>query len=349
MEPLLEMTPSSSSNTLVTIFRKLHEFALRQMMKHLGPEGRNQMLEMLLRALVYHSRQDRKIAREFFLLAQSRGFHILPVHFYSPIPNTGELPEKTWSHRFDRIPGWSLNRARQLELLEKLAWWAPEMADTPTDRRVEDPPSRYFWNNTQFNSCDGVIYHSLIRHLKPAVILEIGCGYSTMVAARAAMLNGNTRLTCIEPFPIDALAQGIPGVERLIDKPLQEVPVTLFENLQANDILFVDSTHVSKVGSDVNYVVFEILPRLKPGVVVHFHDIFLPWDYPKDWVMDHHLFWNEQYLILAFLLFNEEFEILYSGNYIAADEKDLFDQLFPYVPAYPRAYGGCSLWIRRKG
>ena len=108
--------------------------------------------------------------------------------------------------------------------------------------------------------------------------------------------------------------------------------------------MFVDSTHVCKIASDVNYVLFEILPRLKPGVVVHFHDIFLPQDYPREWVVDHHLFWNEQYLILAFLLFNNAFEVLFSARYFGEYELEKFKRAYPYLPAY----GGCSLWIQRK-
>jgi hypothetical protein len=148
------------------------------------------------------------------------------------------------------------------------------------------------------------------------------------MAARAPRMNGATRLRCIEPFPMEELKQGIPGVDGLIQKTVQDVPVSFFEGLDRNDILFVDSTHVSKIGSGVNYVVF---------------DIFLPDEYPRDWVLDQHLFWNEQHLILAFLLFNNAFEVLFSCRCFGERESDKFRRVYPYLPAY----GGCSLWIRR--
>src|SRR5260221_5550656 len=225
-----------TTRLLVWLFRLLHEHCLNSMMKRLAVDQRKQVLATQLQALVRHAHRDGETASMFFSMAQSMGFHLLPVHYYSPVPNTSELPERTWTYRFDRVPGWSLNREKQLQLLAELARWAPEMADTPTLRREGDPSDQYFWNNSMFNASDAVVYHSMIRHFKPKQILEIGCGYSTMVAARAARLNGNTRLRCIEPFPMAELRQGIQGVECLIDKPLQDVSISLFESLERNDI-----------------------------------------------------------------------------------------------------------------
>ena len=313
--------------------------------KRTSLEQRKEGLYALLPALAAYAYGSSEMAAALFEMGQSMGFHLLPVHYYSPVPNTRQLPEETWNRRFDQIPGWTLNREAQLLLLERLSAWAPEMAGTPGDSSSPRAPGQYFWNNPNFNASDSVIYHSMIRHLNPKQIVEMGCGYSTMVAARAARLNGHTRLRCIEPFPIPELKRGIEGVEKLIEKPVQEIPVSLFEELGANDILFVDGTHVSKIGSDVNHVLFEVLTRLKPGVVVHIHDIFLPDEYPKHWIQEHRLFWNEQYLVLAFLLFNDAFEILLAGHYIGAYERAALERAYPYLPAY----GGCSFWIRRKG
>src|SRR5437762_242783 len=155
---------NSSIDIFVPLFRKLHASATGWMMARSNAQSRLQVLEMLLQGLARYCNQDSDIAREFFSMAQSEGFHLLPVHFYSPVPDTSALPEKTWSHRFDRIPGWSLNREGQLKLLDELARWAPEMASTPADRGADDPPSQYFWNNSKFNASDGVVYHSIIRH-----------------------------------------------------------------------------------------------------------------------------------------------------------------------------------------
>ena len=187
-----------------------------------------------------------------------------------------------------------------------------------------------------------MFYHSMIRMLQPRQVLEIGAGYSTMVSTRAARFNENTRVRCIEPYPIDALRNGMPGLDELIHSQLQSVPPSEFESLQANDILFVDSTHVSKVDSDVNYIFFNILPRLRPGVIVHFHDIFLPNDYPRHWITEHRLFWNEQYLLLAFLLFNPQVEILLGSHHLGTNYAPSIAAAFPFLPTF----GGSSFWLR---
>lgn len=309
------------------------------LMSGLDSKERKEMLGAMLTVLVRHGYQDAKAAAEFFQHAQSMGFHVLPDHFYSPIPNTARLTEEVWTRRFDEIPGWDLNVTGQLELLGKLASWADEMKDTPSKQVSE---SGYFWTNSQFNSTDAAFYHSMIRMAQPKQVLEIGAGYSTMVSTRAAGFNKDTRVRCIEPYPMAALKNGMPGLDELIHLPLQSVPVSEFESLQPNDILFVDSTHVGKIDSDVNYIFFHILPRLRAGVIVHFHDIFLPNDYPRGWVVDHRLFWNEQYFLLAFLLFNPRVEVMLAAHYLGMEHAAAIASAFPYLPTF----GGCSFWLR---
>ena len=215
------------------------------------------------------------------------------------------------------------------------------MKDTPS-RQVSAPG--HFWTNSQFNATDAVFYHSMIRMAQPRQVLEIGAGYSTMVFTRAAAFSNDTRVRCIEPYPMEALKNGMPGLDELIHSPLQSVPVSQFESLQPNDILFVDSTHVGKIDSDVNYIFFQILPRLQPGVIVHFHDIFLPNDYPRDWMVDHRLFWNEQYFLLAFLLFNPRVEVLLASSYLGKEHVKDIEAAFPFLPDF----GGASFWLRYK-
>jgi hypothetical protein len=120
--------------------------------------------------------------------------------------------------------------------------------------------------------------------------------------------------------------------------------MTVFERLEAGDILFIDSSHVVKTGSDVNYLFLEVLPRLKPGVVIHVHDIFLPHEFPKAWVMDLHLFWTEQYLLQAFLTHNAEFEVLFANAYMGARHQTEMQRTFPRS----QWWGGGSFWLRRK-
>jgi predicted O-methyltransferase YrrM len=310
-------------------------------MSGLDSKDRMEMLGIMLTVMVRHGYQDVETAGEFFHHAQSMGIHVLPDHFYSPIPNTARLTGEVWTRRFDEVPGWDLNVAGQLELLGELSAWADEMKDTPSKQVTE---SGYFWSNPQFCATDAAFYHSMIRMMQPRQVLEIGAGYSTMVSTRAAGFNKDTRVRCIEPYPMDALKNGMPGLDELIHSRLQSVPVSEFESLQANDILFVDSTHVGKIDSDVNYIFFNILPRLRPGVIVHFHDIFLPKDYPQGWVIDHRLFWNEQYFLLAFLLFNPRVEVLLAASYLGAEHAKAIEAAYPFLPTF----GGSSFWLRYK-
>src|SRR5262249_5831168 len=155
------------------------------------------------------------------------------------------------------------------------------------------------------------VYYALIRHFRPKRIIEIGSGNSTVLAAAACMTNQKEygaapRLTAIEPYPNEILKKGLPGLTELIDQPLQKVDLGLFQTLEEGDILFIDSSHVLRAGNDVELEYLEIIPRLKPGVFVHVHDVSLPRRYPKCY-FDQQLFWNEQQLLQAFLAFNSRF------------------------------------------
>ena len=191
---------------------------------------------------------------------------------------------------------------------------------------------------------DAVVYYSIIREFKPNIVIEVGAGYSTLVASKAALRNGNTRIWVIDPYPPEFLKTEIPGLERLMIQPVQEVPLSVFESLGQNDILFIDSTHICKTGSDVNYIVLDVLPHLCSGVLVHFHDIYLPYEYPEIWVKKEKIFYSEQYLLGAFLMFNEAFEILLSNIYLGREYHEQLQTAFPFSPSV----GGGSLWLRRK-
>ena len=162
-----------------------------------------------------------------------------------------------------------------------------------------------------------LVAYCMIRHFQPRLIIEVGSGFSSLVAAEAIAKNSNSALICIEPFPQDFLRQGFPGLQSLIEKKVEDIDLEFFSQLHSGDILFIDSSHTVKIGGDVNYLFLEVLPRLKPGVIVHIHDIFLPFEYRRDWVMDEFRFWTEQYLLQAFLTFNSEFEVLMANGYLA--------------------------------
>lgn len=173
--------------------------------------------------------------------------------------------------------------------------------------------------------------------------MEIGSGWSTKIAAAACLRNDSGKLISIEPYPQPILKKGFPGLSELIERKVEDIPPKFFDKLNSGDILFVDSSHTVKIGGDVNYIFFEILPRINKGVYVHLHDIFLPYDYPKDWVLNERRFWAEQYLLHAFLLFNDTFEIVFVRGYLNNKYPRAMKKAFPdFVPI-----GGGSFWMRK--
>jgi hypothetical protein len=201
-----------------------------------------------------------------------------------------------------------------------------------------------------FIGADAAALHCMLRDLCPRRVVEIGSGLSTLVAAAALTRNRTetgraAELITIDPYPAAMLqAARLPGW-RLLAEPVQDVPLGFFAELGPSDVLFIDSSHVLRIGSDVQYELLQVVPRLRPGVVVHFHDIFLPDEYPRHWVMRERRFWNEQYLLQAFLSFNEAFAVLWAGAYLARHHPAALLAAFPWRVWDTRRPG--SFWIRR--
>lgn len=257
------------------------------------------------------------VSRVLSPLCQRLGLNLLPVHFDSPVPDIREC-------RFERseMPGIDLNEAEQLEMLQRLRSFGSELSAIPL-RSAEYSLCR---DSSMFGVLDSSVLYTMIRCFNPRRMIEVGSGYSTLISLKA----GVTNLTCVEPFPRPQLL-ALPI--RLIKKRVQELSLSEFTQLDRNDILFIDSSHVLKTGSDVTYEFLEILPRLKPGVIVHVHDIFLPDDYPAHWVHNQR-FWNEQYALQLFLAFNSRFRVLWAGNYMRVKHPQLLAQVVPdYAPA----------------
>lgn len=303
--------------------------------------------------------------RHLFRTLQPLGLHVVRNHFYEPIPDTRKLGNEMWECESAMV-GIDFNTEFQLELLNTLKDYISQcqfpIRPTPT-------PHQFHLGNDRFEALDAEILYSMIRHYKPSRIIEIGGGYSTLLSAQAVLDNEmqdgwKSELICVEPFPNEILSNGIPGLTRLIAKPVEKVNIDLFCDLQENDILFIDSSHVVKIGNDVLYEYFEILPRLRKGVFVHIHDIFLPSEYPKQWVVNEHIFWTEQYLLQAFLAFNNTFEVVWSSSYMSRRFKEKLESIFPlWQGSYqqlPDALKNCALtqdgknvwpvsfWIRRR-
>jgi hypothetical protein len=281
--------------------------------------------------------------REIFPVWERHGFHVTPVHFYQPIPDTQSLPESLWN-RPSELVGIDMNDAMQLDLLRNhFPKFRHEYDQFPTEPTGES--GRFHFSNGFFDGTDALVAYCMIRHFQPRLIIEVGSGFSSLVAAEAIAKNNNSALICVEPFPVDFLRQGFPGLHSLIEKKVQDINLEFFSQLESADILFIDSSHTVKIGGDVNYLFLEVLPRLKPGVIVHVHDIFLPFEYRRDWVMEEFRFWTEQYLLQAFLSFNSEFEVLMANSYVAHRYMKDLKATFMNSPWW----GGGSFWMRRKG
>jgi Methyltransferase domain len=279
---------------------------------------------------------------EIFPVWERHGFHVTPVHFYQPIPDTQSLPQKLWDHPSELV-GIDMNDSVQLDLLRnRFPKFRGEYEQFPT--KPTGQPSRFHLNNDFFDGTDALVAYCMVRHFQPRLIIEVGSGFSSLIAAEAAAKNKSSALVCIEPFPREFLRQRFPGLHSLIEKKVEDVDLDFFSQLGPGDILFIDSSHTVKIGGDVNYLFLEVLPRLKPGVIVHVHDIFLPFDYRRDWVMEEFRFWTEQYLLQAFLTFNSEFEVLMANSYLGHYHKEDLETTFPNSPWW----GGGSFWMRRR-
>jgi predicted O-methyltransferase YrrM len=282
----------------------------------------------------------------YFELWQSHGFHVAQVHYYQPMPDTRALPFSLWNHISD-LPGLDMREEQQKRLLSEIvARFKDEYATIP-----EGTPTRefcYYFGNIAFEAVDAEMLFGLIRLLKPRRLCEIGSGFSTVLAADALARNRRDGYSCrfiaIEPQPSEELKAKLPSYVELWRVPVQEVSLNEFQSLCENDILFIDSSHVCKIGSDVQFVFLEVLPRIRPGVVIHIHDIFVPREYPKQWVLGWHRFWNEQYLLQTFLSFNTAFEVLWAGQWMHIKHPDLLMKAFS---SYKAGVSPASFWFRR--
>ena len=214
---------------------------------------------------------------------------------------------------------------------------------------------RYRFENPAFSYFDAIILYSMIRYLRPKRVIEIGCGYSSCVLLDTNERFFDNRIDCtfIEPYPqllMSLLKEPDRSRITVIPTRLQDVESEVFLRLEPNDILFVDSSHVSKTGSDVNHAVFDILPRLAPGVYIHFHDIFHPFEYPKQWVYQGRS-WNEAYLLHAFLQYNDAFAIQLSNSFIQHFHRDVVSRDMPLCLNYAKESivptSAQSIWLKK--
>jgi len=271
-----------------------------------------------------------RVVRLFSAL-QSLGISICPNHYYWPVPDVADLRSRDWP-LVTPTPGLELNLEGQREFATNVvARYERECSfSSGPGTRI----SEYHYNNGLFECVDAEVAYAMVRHHKPKRVIEVGGGYSTRLIANALQRNAASdgkpgELITIEPFPEEALRNGFPGLSMLIADPAQKVDVNLFASLSEGDVLFVDSSHVVKTGSDVCYECLQILPRLKPGVLVHFHDIFLPCEYPRQAVLERLCFWSEQYLLQAFLAMNDGFEVLWAASAMQLFHPEVVESAIP--------------------
>jgi len=275
-------------------------------------------------------------------LAERAGVQFVLKTFYSPIPELERLPPG-WFDRIGELPGVDLDLERQLAFAGELA--VPMAEFDPPEHSAD--PHRYAVRNPSYSRLDASVLYAMIRHLRPARIVELGSGRSSLVTAEAVRRNAQDGTPCryeaYDPYPGPSTT-GLPGLAALHRVPAQEIAHSVFEALGDGDVLFVDTTHTVKTGSDVNHIVLEILPRLAPGVVVHVHDIFLPFEYPAGFMTDFGLYWSEQYLLQAFLSMNPGFEVLFACAALHGLREEALQAALPRGVA---AEGGSAFWMRR--
>jgi hypothetical protein len=268
-------------------------------------------------------------------------------HFYSPIVDPTQIrPEVIWPAN-PAILGIDFDDPGQERILRDVLPRHLKYYDYPDELQEVPDLQSFYTRNSQFSWLDPRALFSFLREWCPQKVIEVGSGFSTLLFAdvNRRFFGGSIDIKCVEPYPREFLTKGIEGINGLIQKKVQDVPFSVFEGLQAGDILFIDSSHVAKTGSDVLHLFFEILPRLAKGVIIHVHDIFFPNDYPREWVIDENRSWNEQYLLRALLTHSCAYRVLFGCSYAYFR----FPELVEAALAHPsgRAFGGGSFWMEK--
>jgi len=263
------------------------------------------------------------------LIERHLGLHIIPVHFYSPIPAIADVAADV-STKVKPCRGLAFRGEEQAAL----------MAEFSIKYGAEYVPAK----NIGLSKADAFMLYAFIRSARPKRMIEIGSGESTRISLAAISQNIGEGfpclLTAIDPYPPPYLRNIADPNFELLAKRAQDVPEAFFRDA---DILFIDSSHVSKIGSDVNYEILTIIPELKAGALIHWHDIMLPQDYPRDWI-ERGMYWNESYLVHAFMLYNDSFRVLWAARYMQVHHADRLRSAFPYMEPSHRL---SSFWIER--
>ncbi|MFA5197622.1 MAG: class I SAM-dependent methyltransferase [Patescibacteria group bacterium] len=273
---------------------------------------------------------------------RKHNYYINKPHFDNPIPDKTYIlsHEGYWAQPYP-CHGIEFHDQDQLSLCKKLSGFAPEVDRLPQD--ILDAKK-----NASFLDMDLEFLYCLIRLVKPKRFVEVGAGWSSLIARDAIARNREEGHVCehtiIEPYPRTYFKEHFKLADQYINKPVQEVPVNLFHDLGRDDMLFIDSSHVAKYGSDVNYLYFYVIPQVGSGCYIHIHDIFIPRDYSTKWILEENRFFTEQYLVTAFLMYNTKFRIKIAAQYLCQNYRNKLNNLFPRFKPY---FSPGSLWIQR--
>lgn len=296
----------------------------------------NSILEGFLQSQEYKSLRNR-----------ASNLFVPPGHFYSPIVNTDEVRGLFASRpAITELPALSISKEAHQAVWKSLL---PFLADIPFPLE-KTQGFLYHFENPAFSYGDGSVLHAMLRAYQPKRVIEVGSGYSSACAVDTIdrFLDGRVDVTFVEPYPkllIDLLGAETAKRFAIHATGVQQADLDLFRSLESGDFLFIDSTHVMKTGSDVCHELFTILPVLKPGVFIHFHDIFWPFEYGKNWVLEQNRSWNEIYGLRAFLMYNEAFEVFFFNDYFVKTCRDIVQKDYP---AMLKNSGG-SIWLRKLG
>ncbi len=274
------------------------------------------------------------------------GFDIVRHDYYSPIPDLSSLPDEVWTRR-SNLGGLDLSTDSAIEFVERDL--RPLIAELDIPMRDPGVPGEFFLTNLGFETVDAELLYGMVRRFQPQRVIELGSGYSTLLINLACQRNAadgvETAHEVFDPHPRPhILGEEMRAPSKLTAISATDVPLSEFSGLKPGDILFVDTTHTVKIASDVNFVILDVLPVLRPGVIVHFHDIFLPWEYPRQWFAEMHWYWAEQYLLQAFLAYNRSFEILVPAHALAREQPE---RLGAVIPSFTQNAGPGSMWLRR--
>ena len=267
-------------------------------------------------------------------------------HFYSPIVDIKCIKKdeaRIWPDK-PEILGIDFNKSSHEKFIfEHFPNYLNEF-DYPYEPEDRETAHGYFINNPQFSWLDARALFVMLRTLRPKRMIEIGSGYSSLLTAdvNQRFFENGMEFTCVEPYPESFLTTEVVGISKIIQSKVEETSLSVFETLESGDFLFIDSSHVAKTGSDINHIYFEILPRLKKGVIIHIHDIFLPFDYLKEWVLDEGRSWNEQYLVRALLMYSNAFEVMFGCMHAFHKFPEPLKKLLDN-----KLFGGSSIWLKK--